>query len=94
MLEYWHIEQIFMTTKLIDVHAHEILEMMIKTEKRYSNESLAAEVLEAFGPEARFYTCSGMGLDHEEIVVHLWEKHKFTGTAEDFVFMPSSRCDH
>jgi len=83
-----------MTTKLIDIHAHEILEMMIKGGKRYSNESLTAEVLEAFGPDARFYTCSGMGLDSVEIVEHLWGKGKFTGTPQDFVFLPSSRCDH
>mgnify|MGYP003853701507 CR=1 FL=1 len=68
--------------------------MMVASGKRYSNESLTARVLERFGPEARFYTCSGSGLDAAEIVDHLWGKGKFTGTPEDFVFLPASRCGH
>lgn len=82
------------TTQRVDIHAHEILEMMIRTRKRYSDESLAAEVLADFGPEARFYTCSGSGLDAVEIVQHLWGKGKFTGSPDGFVFLPASRCDH
>ena len=83
-----------MTTRQIDVHAREILEMMIRGGKRYSNESLSREVLETFGPQARFYTCSGSGLDAYEIVLHLWGKGKFTGRPEDFAFLPASRCGH
>lgn len=77
-----------------DIHAHEILEMMIRTGKKYSNESLSAEIVEAFGEDSTFHTCSGHGLDAFDIVQHLWGKGKFTGTPEEFVFLPSSRCDH
>ncbi len=77
-----------------DIHAHEILEMMIRTEKKYSNESLSAEIVEVFGEDSTFHTCSGHGLDPYDIVQHLWGKGKFTGDPSSFVFLPGSRCDH
>ena len=77
-----------------DIHAHEILEMMIRGGKTYSNESLAEEIIEAFGEDATFHTCSGHGLDPFDIVQHLWGKGKFTGNPDAFVFLPGSRCDH
>ncbi|MBK1879891.1 YecH family metal-binding protein [Pelagicoccus mobilis] len=77
-----------------DIHAHEILEMMIRTGKKYSNESLSAEIIEVFGEDSTFHTCSGHGLDPYDIVQHLWGKRKFTGTPEEFVFLPGNRCSH
>lgn len=75
-------------------HAHEILEMMIRTGRTYSNETLSAEIVEVFGKDSAFHTCSGHGLDPYGIVQHLWDKGKFTGNPEAFVFLRSSRCDH
>lgn len=77
-----------------DIHAHEILEMMIESGKTYSNESLSAEIVEVFGEDSTFHTCSGHGLDAHGIVEHLWGKGKFTGDAAAFVFLPASRCSH
>lgn len=77
-----------------DIHAHEILKMMIRTGKTYTNESLSDEIVEVFGEEATFHTCSGRGLDAYDIVQHLWMKGKFTGNPEAFVFLQESRCNH
>ncbi|MDQ8184670.1 YecH family metal-binding protein [Pelagicoccus sp. SDUM812002] len=77
-----------------DIHAHEILEMMIRTEKTYTNESLSAEIVEVFGEESTFHTCSGHGLDAYDIVQHLWMKGKFTGNPDAFVFESGNRCSH
>ncbi len=77
-----------------DIHAHEILEMMIASGKTYSNESLAEDIISKFGPDSTFHTCSGHGLDAYDIVQHLWGKGKFTGNPDSFVFLPGSRCGH
>ncbi|MDQ8199882.1 YecH family protein [Pelagicoccus enzymogenes] len=77
-----------------DIHAHEILEMMIRTGKTYTNESLSAEIVDEFGEDATFHTCSGHGLDAYDIVQHLWMKGKFYGNPEAFVFRPGDRCSH
>lgn len=84
----------FADLKKPDIHAHEILEMMIRTGKKYSNESLSDEIVQEFGIDATFHTCSGHGLDPFEIVQHLWGKGKFTGNPDAFVFLPASRCNH
>ncbi|MDQ8202348.1 YecH family metal-binding protein [Pelagicoccus sp. SDUM812003] len=83
-----------MNTQNVDVHAHEILEMMLASGESYTNESLSAKILERFGAQARFHTCSGSGMDAYEIVDHLWMKGKFTGDPSGFQFLPGSRCDH
>ncbi|MBC2607264.1 YecH family protein [Pelagicoccus albus] len=77
-----------------DIHAHEILDMMESSGKTYSNESLSKEIAETFGEESTFNTCSAQGMDCKVIVDHLWEKGKFSGTTEAFVYSPGSRCDH
>lgn len=77
-----------------DIHAHEILEMMIRSGIKYSNETLSDEIIETFGDEATFCTCSGHGLDAYDVVQHLWGKGKFTGNPDEFVFLPGDRCSH
>ncbi|MDQ8181360.1 YecH family metal-binding protein [Pelagicoccus sp. SDUM812005] len=84
----------FVDLRKPDIHAHEILEMMIRAGKTYSNESLSAAVVEEFGEDATFHTCSGHGLDPYDIVQHLWAKGKFTGDPDAFVFEAGNRCDH
>ena len=84
----------FSNLKKPDIHAHEILEMMVRTGKTYSNESLSSEIVEVFGEDVTFRTCSGHGLDPYDIVRHLWMKGKFTGDPEAFLFLASSRCGH
>lgn len=78
----------------IEIHGHEVLEMMIESGLSYSNESLKAAIDLKFGPEARFYICSASGMSAAELIETLWAKEKFTGTPEAYVFEPANRCDH
>jgi probable metal-binding protein len=78
----------------IQIHGHEVLEMMITTGHNYSNESLKAAIDLKFGTEARFYICSGGDLTANELIEELWAKDKFSGTPDAYRFDPSDRCDH
>jgi probable metal-binding protein len=83
-----------MQINTIEIHGHEVLEMMIQTGLSYSNESLKAAIDQKFGSEARFYICSDSGMSASELIDTLWAKDKFTGTPEAYVFDPVNRCDH
>lgn len=83
-----------MKTDNIEIHGHEVLEMMIHSGLPYSNESLKKAIEEKFGSDARFYICSGGGMTAVELIEALWGKDKFSGSAESFVFDPANRCNH
>lgn len=76
------------------IHGHEVLEMMIQSGHSYSNESLKQTIELKFGTDARFYICSGGGMNASELIEALWAKEKFTGSSESFVFDPANRCNH
>jgi probable metal-binding protein len=78
----------------IEIHGHEVLEMMIETGHTYCDENLEKAIDLKFGKEARFYICSGGDMTAAELIEALWAKGKFSGTTEAYVFDPSDRCDH
>ena len=65
-----------------EVHGHEVLKMVAASGKAYTRESLAEEIRNQFGPETRFYTCSGANLSAGELVEFLDSKGKFLHTPE------------
>lgn len=78
----------------IEIHGHEVLEMMTASGQQYSNDSLKAAIETKFGHDANFYICSGGGMDAETLIETLWAKGKFAGTPDSFIFDLSKRCNH
>ncbi len=78
----------------IEIHGHEVLEMMVASGHPYSNESLKSAIDLKFGTDARFYICSGGGMTAAELIETLWAKGKFAGTPDSFVFDTDKRCNH
>ncbi len=60
----------------------------------YSEESLEKAIVEHFGADARFYTCSASGMTAAELVQFLKEKGKFMPTDGGFTVDSSKRCNH
>ena len=81
-----------METKMEELHAHEVMEMMMTSGKSYNRTSLATEIRETFGANTRFYTCSANGLSPEQLIDFLAMKGKFGGSEEAFYFNPSGMC--
>ena len=79
---------------LTQVHGHEVIAMMMATPQPYTRESLAAAMLERFGPDARFFTCSAGGLTALELIALLEAKGKFMPAPGGFAINPDRVCRH
>lgn len=76
------------------IHGHEVMEMMIASNSSYTKESLCETILEKFGEDARFYTCSQENMTASDLVEFLESKGKFIETETGFNTSPDKICDH
>ncbi|MCP5518384.1 MAG: YecH family protein [Verrucomicrobiales bacterium] len=76
------------------VHGHEVLEMMVNSGRGYTRESLRQEILDRFGPEARFHTCSAEGMSADELIEFLAARGKFVDASAGFRADPARICNH
>jgi len=83
-----------MTTTDNQIHGHEVLAMMTRSGRHYNRSSLIDAIQQQFGETARFYICSGGGMNAAELVDTLISKGKFMGSEDAFVFNPATKCDH
>ena len=74
------------------LHAHEVLNMM--GTKTYTEELLKKEILENFGEDTLFYTCSAEDMNADELIAFLKQKGKFKPQEEGFAFDETKRCNH
>lgn len=79
---------------MVQIHGHEVLNLMIASGEIYSRDSLRDAIHSSFGEKARFYICSRDRMSAEELIEELWKKGKFTGTPDAFTFDPTQRCNH
>ena len=73
-----------------EIHAHEVLRMM--EGNSYSKTSLKAAIIDKFGSEAQFNTCSAEGMNADEIIEFLTAKGKFKSTEDGFTMDMSKVC--
>jgi probable metal-binding protein len=76
------------------IHGHAVIQMMLSSNKAYTRGSLLADIHQAFGPEARFYTCSAEDLTAESLVDFLQAKGKFVACDDGFQISPAQVCKH
>ncbi len=76
------------------IHGHEVMEMMIKTGKQYTLETLEQEIFTHFGSETRFYTCSSNNLTARDLIHFLAGKGKITLSDNRFTTDASKICNH
>jgi probable metal-binding protein len=76
------------------IHGHEVMNMMIESQKTYTKEALISDITEKFGTEARFYACSADDMTAAELVQFLENKGKFMPTSEGFKTDSSKVCQH
>ncbi len=73
-----------------EIHAHEILRMMEGCS--YTTASLKDAIIEKFGAEARFNTCSAEGMDADAIIEFLEAKGKFKPSESGFTMDITKVC--
>lgn len=76
------------------IHGHEVMEMMLETGMAYTRESLHQAIIERFGSEARFYTCSRENMTAAELIQFLTERGKFVPEGDGFTTDPTRMCRH
>lgn len=77
-----------------EIHGHEVMQFMISSQQAFSRESLEAALVDKFGAEARFHTCSADRLDATGIIQFLEERGKFHPVDGGFTTDPSKICNH
>ena len=76
------------------IHGHEVMEMMINSQKAYTEASLKADIDAKFGEQARFYVCTAANMDSAELVQCLKGKGKFIPAEGGFTTGRSHVCSH
>ncbi len=77
-----------------EVHGHEVIAMMMEATEPFTRESLTNAILDRFGPDTRFHTCSAAGMSAAEMVTFLEARGKFLPAAAGFRINPQRVCQH
>lgn len=79
---------------MMDIHAHEVMRMMLESEEGFSRDSLARAITERFGADARFCSCSAEGMDVDTVIDFLESRGKFVDAGGGFNTLQTKICAH
>ncbi|ADV44343.1 YecH family metal-binding protein [Bacteroides helcogenes] len=74
------------------LHAHEVLHMM--EGNSYSESSLRDAIIQKFGKDQRFYTCSAENMNVYELIEFLKKRGKFMPANNGFTVDITKVCNH
>lgn len=77
-----------------EIHAHEVMRMMLERDEGFSRESLARAITERFGEDARFHSCSADGMDAHAVIGFLESRGKFIAREDGFNTAQGKICNH
>ena len=78
----------------MEIHAHEVMRLMLELDAGFSRESLGLAIIERFGPDARFHSCSKDGMDVDAVIDFLESRGKFVARADGFNTAQDKICNH
>ena len=70
------------------------MEMMLASGKTYTKETLVAEIVDKFGADARFHTCSAENMTAGQLVEFLNVRGKLVQQDEGFQTSRDVMCQH
>ena len=76
------------------IHGHEVMEMMMTSDKVYTKETLMTDIIQKFGKEARFHTCSANNMTAIELVAFLEARGKLIRCEGGFQTSADTMCQH
>lgn len=76
------------------VHGHDVLNMMLANDKGWTRESLLQALVEKYGENSHFHTCSAEGLTANELIDFLQSRGKFVEVEQGFNTQVSKICKH
>jgi len=78
----------------MEIHAHEVMQMMLALDEDFSRESLAQAIKDRFGVDAKFYSCSAVGMDVNAVINFLESRGKFVARDDGFNTAQNKICSH
>ncbi len=78
----------------MEIHAHEVMHMMLERDEYFSRESLAQAIIERFGANATFRSCSAAGMDVNAVIEFLESRGKFVARDDGFNTARDKICEH
>lgn len=78
----------------MDIHAHEVMRMMLELDTDFSRESLNRAITERFGANAKFHSCSQAGMGVNAVIDFLESRGKFVTRADGFNTAQDKICNH
>lgn len=76
------------------IHGHDVMHFMLENGGSFTRDSLRDAVVEHFGKDARFYTCSAQGMTAEQLIDFLAAKGKFVEGKDGFNTKAEKICSH
>lgn len=78
----------------MEIHAHEVMHMMLEHDEGFTRESLARAITARFGADARFRSCSASGMDVQAVIDFLESRGKFVAQGSGFGTAADRICNH
>ena len=75
-------------------HGHEVIQMVSTSGESYTRASLRAAIVERFGKDATFYSCSESDMSPDEMIDFLKARGKFIEGDDEFAFNHEGACNH
>lgn len=76
------------------IHGHEVMRMMLESDKEYTKETLYEAIVEKFGEDSKFYACSADTMSPKEVIEFLESKGKFIDKGKGFNTAKDNICSH
>lgn len=76
------------------IHGHVVMEMMLKKDQSFTRETLYEAIVEEFGKEARFHTCSDENMTINSLIDFLQSRGQFVEKGEGFSTSSEKICNH
>ncbi|QSX34869.1 YecH family protein [Shewanella avicenniae] len=76
------------------IHGHEVLEMLLAQPQGVTKGELKAQMLQKFGTEARYHTCSAADMDADALIEFLAARGKFVDAPAGFTTEAEKICNH
>jgi probable metal-binding protein len=83
-----------MESELMEIHAHEVMRMMLELDSDFSRETLTRAIIKRFGVDAKFHSCSEAGMDAASLIDFLESRGKFVARSGGFNTEQDRICNH
>ena len=76
------------------IHGHEVIQMILGSDRKFTRESLRKEIVEMFGEGARFFSCSDTDMTADQIIGFFERMGKLSFTQDGLTMDTSGGCGH